>query len=118
MQAEGRKLLIGDILRRAAATVPGRPAVAVGPDQRTFGELDRETERLALALRSGLGIRHGDRVLGWIDTAIEVMPLFIGDGFNDAAMKVIHRARFSPGYKAGHPVKMAHYMPVNFVLEQ
>lgn len=39
-------------------------------------------------------------------------------GFNDAALKVIHRARFSPGYKAGHPVKMAHYMPVTFVLEQ
>jgi protein TonB len=39
-------------------------------------------------------------------------------GFNDAAQKIIHRARFSPGYKSGKPVKMAHYLPINFVLEQ
>jgi acyl-CoA synthetase (AMP-forming)/AMP-acid ligase II len=77
MQVEGRKLLIADIIRRAAATVPERPAVAVGPDQRTFAELEREAERLAFALRRELGIGHGDRVLGWIDTAIEVMPLFV-----------------------------------------
>jgi len=57
--------------------VPERPAVAVGPDQRTFAALEREAEQLAFALREELGIRHGDRVLGWIDTAIEVMPLFI-----------------------------------------
>ncbi len=77
MQAEGRRLLVGEIIRRAAATAPERPAVAVGPDQRTYAELEREAERLAYALRSELGIGHGDRVLGWIDTAIEVMPLFI-----------------------------------------
>lgn len=77
MQAEGRRLLIADIIRRAAATVPDRPAVAVGPDERTFGELEREAERLAFALRRELGIGRGDRVLGWIDTAIEVMPLFV-----------------------------------------
>lgn len=76
-QPEGRRLLIADIIRRAAATVPERPAVAVGPDQRTFAELEREAERLAFALRRELGIGHGDRVVGWIDTAIEVMPLFI-----------------------------------------
>ena len=39
-------------------------------------------------------------------------------GFNDAALAIVHRARFSPGYKAGHPVKMAHYLPVSFVLDQ
>lgn len=76
-QASGRRLLVGDIIRRAAATVPARPAVAVGADQRTYGELEREAERLAHSLRSELGIGYGDRVLGWIDTAIEVMPLFV-----------------------------------------
>lgn len=76
-QEQGRRLLVGEIIRRAAATVPERAAVAVGPDQRTYGELDREAERLAHALRTQLGIGHGDRVLGWIDTAIEVMPLFV-----------------------------------------
>ncbi len=77
MQREGQGLLVAEIIRRAAATVPDRPAVAVGPDQRTFAELEREAERLAQALRCELGIGHGDRVIGWIDTAIEVMPLFI-----------------------------------------
>lgn len=77
MQAEGHRLLVGEIIRRAAATAPERPAVAVGVDQRTYAELEREAERLAHALRSQLGIGHGDRVLGWIDTAIEVMPLFV-----------------------------------------
>ncbi|MGL4368420.1 MAG: energy transducer TonB [Spirochaetota bacterium] len=38
-------------------------------------------------------------------------------GFNDAALKIVHRARFSPGYKAGHPVKMAHWQDISFVLE-
>ncbi|MFO0690178.1 MAG: class I adenylate-forming enzyme family protein [Myxococcota bacterium] len=76
-QTEGRGLLIGDIIRRGAASAPARPAVAVGPDERTYAALDREAERLAHALRTQLGIGHGDRVLGWIDTAIEVMPLFI-----------------------------------------
>lgn len=76
-QTEGRGLLVGDIIRRGAASAPDRPAVAVGPDERTYAALDREAERLAFALRTRLGIGHGDRVLGWIDTAIEVMPLFV-----------------------------------------
>jgi len=38
-------------------------------------------------------------------------------GFNDAALKVVHRARFAPGYKSGKPVRMAHYLPIRFVLE-
>ncbi len=38
-------------------------------------------------------------------------------GFNSAAMKVVRRARFSPGYKSGKPVAMAHYLPIRFVLE-
>ena len=38
-------------------------------------------------------------------------------GFNEAALKVIHRARFAPGYKEGKPVKMAHHLPIRFVLE-
>ena len=71
IQLEGRGLLVADIIRRAAASVPDRPAVAVGPDARSYAELDREAERLALALRCELGIGHGDRVVSWVDTAIE-----------------------------------------------
>jgi protein TonB len=38
-------------------------------------------------------------------------------GFNEQAMKVVKRMRFSPGYKKGKRVKMAHYLPITFTLE-
>lgn len=38
-------------------------------------------------------------------------------GFNDQAIKAVKRMRFSPGYKSGKRVKMAHYLPVTFTLE-
>lgn len=39
-------------------------------------------------------------------------------GFNEQALKIVKRARFSPGYKDGKRVKMAHHMTVYFVLNQ
>jgi len=38
-------------------------------------------------------------------------------GFNEQAIKAVNRMRFSPGYKGGKRVKMAHYLPVTFTLE-
>ena len=38
-------------------------------------------------------------------------------GFDDQALKIVNRARFSPGYKDGKRVKMAHYMNIYFVLD-
>lgn len=38
-------------------------------------------------------------------------------GFNEQAIKAVKRMRFSPGYKAGKRVKMAHYLPVTFTLD-
>ncbi|MFK7898060.1 MAG: class I adenylate-forming enzyme family protein [Myxococcota bacterium] len=73
----GGELLVGDILRRAAETVPGRPAATVGTQTLTYAELERDANRLAHALRTQLGIGHGDRVAGWSDTSIEVLPLFV-----------------------------------------
>ncbi|MCB1190522.1 MAG: energy transducer TonB [Leptospiraceae bacterium] len=40
-----------------------------------------------------------------------------GYGFDEAAIKIIKLARFSPGYVKGKPVKMAHRLPINFTLE-
>ncbi len=40
-----------------------------------------------------------------------------GYGFDEAAMTVIRRARFAPGYVKGKPTKMAHELPIRFVLE-
>ena len=37
-------------------------------------------------------------------------------GFNEQALKVVNRARFSPGYKDGKRVKMAHFMNIYFKL--
>lgn len=82
METGGRKLLIGDVLRRAAMATPAAPAACVGTREggyatRTYAELERDANRLALALRDRLGIGHGDRVLLWADTSIEVLPLFV-----------------------------------------
>ncbi len=81
-QASGRGLLIGSIIRRSAQATPAAPAACVGAPDRGFetlthAELDRDADRLAAALRSQLGIGHGDRVVGWADTSIEVLPLFV-----------------------------------------
>lgn len=80
--SHARKLLIGDIIRRAAEAVPEAPAACVGSEsdgysELSYFELERDANRLALALRSELGIGLGDRVLGWADTSIEVLPLFV-----------------------------------------
>jgi protein TonB len=40
-----------------------------------------------------------------------------GYGFDEAAMEVIRRIRFRPGYQEGKPVKMSHRLPITFVLE-
>ena len=73
----GGELLIGDILRRASETVPENPAATVGETTLRYGELERDANRLAYALRTRLGIKHGDRVAGWADTSAEVLPLFV-----------------------------------------
>lgn len=38
-------------------------------------------------------------------------------GFNEQALKAVGRMRFTPGYKSGKRVKMAHYLPVTFTLD-
>jgi fatty-acyl-CoA synthase len=57
-------LLVGDVLRSAAARHPHRPAVAVGDACLTFAELDGEARACAARLLAA-GVRHGDRV-GWV----------------------------------------------------
>jgi protein TonB len=40
-----------------------------------------------------------------------------GYGFDEAAMKVVNKIRFRPGYVGGKPVKMFVQLPITFVLE-
>ncbi|HEY8122893.1 MAG TPA: class I adenylate-forming enzyme family protein [Myxococcota bacterium] len=73
--ANSRPLLIGDVFRGNAAVVPDRVAAALGERTLTHGALDRAANRTARALRA-LGVAHGDRVVTWADTALELVPLF------------------------------------------
>ena len=74
---EGGALLIGEMIRRAAQVVPGAPAAAMGDVVVSYADLERDSNRMAQALRRELGIGHGDRVVAWADTALEVLPLFV-----------------------------------------
>ncbi|MBW2232145.1 MAG: acyl--CoA ligase [Deltaproteobacteria bacterium] len=68
-------LLIGDLIARNAAQVPDRVAAWLGGAAITHAELDTRANALAWAL-SEAGIGHGDRVLSWAGTCLDVMPLF------------------------------------------
>ncbi|PJZ36273.1 energy transducer TonB [Leptospira levettii] len=41
-----------------------------------------------------------------------------GYGFDEAAIRIIQRARFTPGYDKGKPTRMAHRLPISFDLEE
>ncbi len=69
-------MLIGDIVRRNAVVVPNAAAASLGPRVLTHAQLDGAANQLAAAI-SNLGVGHGDRVLAWADTALDVLPLFV-----------------------------------------
>ncbi|NRA07912.1 MAG: AMP-binding protein [Myxococcales bacterium] len=69
------QLLIGDILRRNAAAVPRAAAASMGARTLSHAELDGESNRMARAL-AAQGIGHGDRVLTWADSSLEMLVLF------------------------------------------
>jgi acyl-CoA synthetase (AMP-forming)/AMP-acid ligase II len=69
-------MLIGDIVRRNAAVAPDAVAASLGARTLTHAELDGAANRLAAVLE-GLGVGHGDRVVSWADTALDILPLFV-----------------------------------------
>jgi acyl-CoA synthetase (AMP-forming)/AMP-acid ligase II len=69
-------LLVGNIVRHAAAVTPHAPAVTLDDDVRTFAELDAAANRIATQLRE-LGVGHTDRVAWWGDTGLPVAELFV-----------------------------------------
>src|SRR5437773_293391 len=66
------QLLIGDVFRNAARAVPDRTAAVFGDASITFGELDRQANRMTRAL----GATRGERVLVWTGTTLDVLPVF------------------------------------------
>jgi len=70
-------LLIGDLIRRNARAVPGRPAASLAGRVLSHAELDAAANRVGWALREqGLGC--GDRLVAWADTSLEQLVLFAG----------------------------------------
>jgi acyl-CoA synthetase (AMP-forming)/AMP-acid ligase II len=74
--AKGHQLLIGDVFRNAAAAVPERPAVHLGPDHLTFATLDAQANRMARALLERR-VGHGDRLVVHSPTRLALAPLFV-----------------------------------------
>jgi len=70
-------LLVGDVVRRAAAATPARQAITFGASGLTFAELDAAGNRLAYALASR-GLKRGVRVVWWSDPELDAAPLFVG----------------------------------------
>ena len=70
-------LLVGDLFRQHASVVPSAPAVSLDSEVLTYAELNAAGNRVAAALRAE-GVGHGDRVVMWADTALAVLPLFVG----------------------------------------
>jgi fatty-acyl-CoA synthase len=69
-------LLIGEIIRRNAASFPGCAAASMGETVLTYAELNSAGNALGHALHKA-GIRRGDRVACWSDTTLEVLPVFV-----------------------------------------
>jgi protein TonB len=49
---------------------------------------------------------------------VKIVSGAAGYGFDEAAIRVAKRARYSPGYVAGKPTKMVHRMPILFNLDE
>jgi acyl-CoA synthetase (AMP-forming)/AMP-acid ligase II len=69
-------LLIGEIFRRNAEVVPEAAAASLDDRVLSHAALDEAGNRLANVLRE-LGVGHGDRVVTWVDTCLEILPLFV-----------------------------------------
>src|SRR5450631_469101 len=68
-------LLVGNVIRHAAAVVPDRLAATMGDDDLTFAQLEERTNQVARAF-AGLGVGAGDRVAWWGETGLAAMPIF------------------------------------------
>jgi acyl-CoA synthetase (AMP-forming)/AMP-acid ligase II len=69
-------LLVGEILANAARVTPDAQAATLGDATLTFGELEREANRIANGL-AGVGVGRGDRVLWWGETSLEAVAVFV-----------------------------------------
>jgi acyl-CoA synthetase (AMP-forming)/AMP-acid ligase II len=66
------QLLVGEVVRNAARSVPQRLAIVHGGRSLTFGELDARSNQV----RRALGVARGDRVAVWSNTDLDLAPVF------------------------------------------
>lgn len=96
-------LLIGDLVRSAAAACPTATVATLGDGRLTFGDLDRRSNQIAHTLRAR-GVGHRDHVVWWGETSLDAFPIFA------AVAKV--GAVFAPlnaRYQAAEAVAVAGY---------
>ena len=70
-------LLVGDIFRNVARSVPDRVAAVAGEHRVTFAELHHGANQISAVL-AALGVGVGDRVVTWCDNTIDLVPLYVG----------------------------------------
>ncbi|MCY4271142.1 MAG: class I adenylate-forming enzyme family protein [bacterium] len=88
------ELVIGSVFDNAAATVPSRPAVSLGEESLTYGELHRQANQMAHVL-AGLGVARNDRVVTWSDNNLASAALFVALARTGAVFAPAN-ARLSP----------------------
>ncbi len=70
------QLRVGDLIRKNAQTHPRRVAAWLAGQTLAYRELNEQANQIGWALRE-LGIGHGDRIVTWADTCLDVLPLFV-----------------------------------------
>ena len=70
-------LLVGDVVRHAAAVTPAALGATLGDDEITFAALDAASNRVATALAAD-GVQSGDRVAWQGETSLDALALFFG----------------------------------------
>jgi acyl-CoA synthetase (AMP-forming)/AMP-acid ligase II len=69
------ELLIGDVFRTGARSVPNRIAAVMGDRQLTYRDVGVQSNRVGHVLRE-LGVGHQDRVVMWSNTTLDAVPVF------------------------------------------
>jgi len=73
---QSRRLVLGEMTRRAARSHPDRPAIVFGDEVRTHAELHERAARLASVLAEG-GVNAGDRVALLLRNRIEFVEALL-----------------------------------------
>jgi fatty-acyl-CoA synthase len=103
-------LLVGEILRRAAALTPRSLAASLEADQASFGAVDQRADQVASAFL-GLGIGAGHRIASWTDISLRDLDVFFGAARAGAAY-----APMNPSLSFAEAVAVVEYLRARALL--